>query len=205
MSKLVARQSNAGSPWSGNSSIYFDIEDNINGHDNQSQIRTDSWNPELRRRLYIDALFGARSRLFFSVTFEWTFVITNSALEVISTVLDQLSSVNNSGYAIVGMSISFAAMLICIVELIYKGKKENVTWRWKESLPWFYHPLPSELPFGTFKDIIGFVCALCQCIVTTINYLIVNRAIKISVWPIIFAFGLLCSKFIENPDQKATA
>ncbi|KAL5856898.1 hypothetical protein ACOSQ3_004356 [Xanthoceras sorbifolium] len=103
-----------------------------------------------------------------------------------------------------GMSISFAAMLICIVELIYKGKKEKVTWRWKESLPWFYHPLPSELPFGTFKDIIGFVCALCQCIVTTINYLNVNRPVKISVWPIIFAFGLLCSKLLENTEQRAT-
>ncbi|KAL5787219.1 hypothetical protein ACOSP7_004168 [Xanthoceras sorbifolium] len=129
-----ARQSNAGSPWSGNSSIYFDIEDNINGHDNQTQIRTDSWNPEPRsttarqnndirlindrypidagfRHIGVQADFNSHvidhevqcrsNHSIRKVTFEWTFVITNFALEVISTVLDQLSSVNNSGYAIV--------------------------------------------------------------------------------------------------------
>ncbi|KAL5856899.1 hypothetical protein ACOSQ3_004357 [Xanthoceras sorbifolium] len=115
-STLSTIRSNAGSPWSGNSSIYFDIEDNINGHDNQTQIRIDSWNPEPRsterqnndrypidvdlRHIGVQEDYNSNV-IDHEVTFEWTFVITNFALEVISTVLDQLSSVNNSGYAIV--------------------------------------------------------------------------------------------------------
>ncbi|KAL5856867.1 hypothetical protein ACOSQ3_004325 [Xanthoceras sorbifolium] len=135
---------------------------------------------------------------------EWMFVITNFCLEVVSTVLDQLSSVHKPLYALLGMLFSFGAMLVCIVELVVKGRKEKVTWRWKGmKLPWFYYPIQSHdrLAFGTFKDIIGFACALCQCIVTTINYACVNKPIKISVWPIIFAFGQLCSKILENPEK----
>ncbi|KAL5856843.1 hypothetical protein ACOSQ3_004301 [Xanthoceras sorbifolium] len=135
---------------------------------------------------------------------EWMFVITNFCLEVVSTVLDQLSSVHKPLYALLGMLFSFGAMLVCIVELVFKGRKEKVTWRWKgNKLPWFYYPTQGHgrLAFGTFKDIIGFACALCQCIVTTINYVYVNKPIKISVWPIIFAFGQLCSKILENPKK----
>ncbi|KAH7575853.1 hypothetical protein JRO89_XS02G0232000 [Xanthoceras sorbifolium] len=137
-------------------------------------------------------------------TLEWMFVITNFCLEVVSTVLDQLSSVHKPLYALLGMLFSFGAMLVCIVELVFKGRKEKVTWRWKGmKLPWFYYPTQSHdrLAFGTFKDIIGFACALCQCIVTTINYACVDKPIKISVWPIIFALGQLCSKILENPEK----
>ncbi|ESR44944.1 hypothetical protein CICLE_v10004000mg, partial [Citrus x clementina] len=69
-------------------------------------------------------------------------------------------------------------------------------------LPSLYYPLGSHKPFGSFKDIFGLVCALCQCAVTTFNYDFcgahADNPIKISVWPIIFAFGLLCSKFLGN-------
>ncbi|KAL5856873.1 hypothetical protein ACOSQ3_004331 [Xanthoceras sorbifolium] len=90
-------------------------------------------------------------------TLEWMFVITNFCLEVVSTVLDQLSSVHKPLYALLGMLFSFGAMLVCIVELVFKGRKEKVTWRWKGmKLPWFYYPTQSHdrLAFGTFKDII---------------------------------------------------
>ncbi|KAI9182066.1 hypothetical protein LWI28_021727 [Acer negundo] len=82
-----------------------------------------------------------------------------------------------------------------------KGRTQKVSWRWKKKLPWFYYPSQSHQlrPFGTFKDIIGCFCAICQCIVTAINYIEDNKPIKISVWPIIFSFGQLCSELLENP------
>ncbi|KAJ4717228.1 Tripartite motif-containing 29 [Melia azedarach] len=51
---------------------------------------------------------------------EWIFVLTNFALELPSAVLDQLSSVGKPQYALFAMLISFAAVFICFVELIYK-------------------------------------------------------------------------------------
>ena len=103
---------------------------------------------------------------------------------------------------IVFQQISFAALFICIVEFVRKGRKDKVTWEWKATLPWLYYPLGSHKPLGSFKDIFGLVCALCQCAVTTFNYDFcgahADNPIKISVWPIIFAFGLLCSKFLGN-------
>ncbi|KAK4849517.1 hypothetical protein QYF36_025716 [Acer negundo] len=132
----------------------------------------------------------------------WIFVITNFCLEVISSVFEQLSSVNNPNplYALLAMIFSFGGMLICIVDLVFKGRTQKVSWRWKKKLPWFYYPSQSHQlrPFGTFKDIIGCFCALCQCIVTAINYIEDNKPIKISVWPIIFSFGQLCSELLEN-------
>ncbi|TXG64909.1 hypothetical protein EZV62_011903 [Acer yangbiense] len=98
----------------------------------------------------------------------------------------------NPLYAPLAMIFSFGGMLICIVELVFKGRTQKVSWRWKEKLPWFYYPSQQshQLPFGTFKDIIGFVSALCQCFVTAINFIGDNyKPIKISVWP----------KLLENP------
>ncbi|KAK4836175.1 hypothetical protein QYF36_027075 [Acer negundo] len=67
------------------------------------------------------------------LTLEWIFVITNFCIEVISSVLDQLSSVHKPEYALLGMLFSFGGMLICIVELIFKGRKQKVSWRWNGS------------------------------------------------------------------------
>ncbi|KAK0601896.1 hypothetical protein LWI29_028554 [Acer saccharum] len=92
---------------------YLDIEeDNIDDDENNSQIRIESLNAEV----------------------EWTFVIGNLALEVASAIFDQLSSANNSRYAIIGMLITYTAIFICIIELIYKWKKEKVGRRWKKVL-----------------------------------------------------------------------
>ncbi|KAK1560591.1 hypothetical protein Q3G72_028507 [Acer saccharum] len=110
----------------------------------------------------------------------WIFVIANFCLEVISSVLEQLSSVHKPQYALPAMIFSFGGMLICIVDLVFKGRTQKVSWRWKEKLPWFYYPSQShQLPFGTFKDIIGFICALCQCIVTAINYIDDSKTLSV--------------------------
>lgn len=69
-------------------------------------------------------------------------------------------------------------------------------------LPWFYCPSQNHKPFGSFKDIFGSVCVFCQCIVTSVNFAESDHPIKISVWPVLFAFGLLCSKILENPEGR---
>ncbi|KAK6240460.1 hypothetical protein SCA6_005849 [Theobroma cacao] len=130
----------------------------------------------------------------------WVFPITNFTLELPSAVLDQLSSINKPHYALILMLISFIALMACIGELICKGKKGRVTWQWRDRVPRF-----SGKPFDNPWEIIGFACACLQCVVTAINYSFVSRhvdgPIKTSALPILFAFGLLCSKYFEKPDR----
>ena len=113
-------------------------------------------------------------------------------MELPSAAFDQLSSAHKPQFLLLSMLISFAALFICIVGLVRKGQKDKVTWEWKATLPWLYYPLGSHKPFGSFKGIIGLVSALCQCAFTTINYEFcgahADNPIKISVWPIIFAY-----------------
>ncbi|KAH9781547.1 TIR domain-containing protein [Citrus sinensis] len=137
------------------------------------------------------------------VDLEWIFVITNFVLEIPSAVFDQLSSARKPQYVLLGMLLSFAALVVCLVELIYTCQKQKVVWRWKGTLPWpwFYYRSRNR-PFGNFKDIIGLVCALCQCIFAAIHYSFARRhadsPIKICFWPLVFAFGLLCSKVLAK-------
>ncbi|EOX97093.1 Serine/threonine-protein kinase PBS1 [Theobroma cacao] len=130
----------------------------------------------------------------------WVFPITNFTLELPSAVLDQLSYINKPHYALILMLISFIALMACIGELICKGKKGRVTWQWRDRVPRF-----SGKPFDNPWEIIGFACACLQCVVTAINYSFVSRhvdgPIKTSALPILFAFGLLCSKYFEKPDR----
>ncbi|KAJ4713119.1 Disease resistance protein [Melia azedarach] len=117
-------------------------------------------------------------------------VITNFLLEIPSAIFDQLSSVHKPQYAIGSMSLSFLAMLLCIVELVYKCRKERLTWQWRSMLPWLYYPSPNCKPFRSFKDILGLVCVILQGIFTTITFSFLRRhvdsPIKISFWPIMF-------------------
>ncbi|KAH7575831.1 hypothetical protein JRO89_XS02G0228200 [Xanthoceras sorbifolium] len=119
----------------------------------------------------------------------------------------KLSSDNKTEYALISMLVSFTTMLICIIELVYKGGVERVAWRWREKIPWFYYPSPSNRPFGAISDIIGLLCAIFQCIFPAITTYACylggsDNPIKISDWPLIFAFCLLCSKFSKNPHEK---
>ena len=93
-------------------------------------------------------------------------------MEIPSAVLDEIASEEKPNYVLIVMLISLTSMLVCLVELVYKGRKEKITWRWSSGrIPWFYYPPPpSNRPFGTFTEIIGLVCAMAQCIVSAINY-----------------------------------
>lgn len=128
-------------------------------------------NPNFQRRVYSMAayLYGHLVLVHYrdvsltkasitKVDLEWIFAITNFVLELPSAVFDQLSSVRKPQYALLSMLMSYAALLICIVELIYTCRKQRVRWKWISTLPWLYHP--RNRPFCNFKDIIGPVCAL---------------------------------------------
>ncbi|TXG49742.1 hypothetical protein EZV62_025617 [Acer yangbiense] len=137
-----------------------------------------------------------------------SFVITNLVLELVSALLDQVSSANKTQFALFGMLISFVAMLICILEFIYQVLTQKPIWRWSSTLPfpWYYYRDEGWKPFGTFKDIVGLICALCQCVVATVSYCYFRRhadnPIKISIFPIIFAFGILFSQILKNLDAE---
>ncbi|KAK1583761.1 hypothetical protein Q3G72_026670 [Acer saccharum] len=78
------------------------------------------------------------------------FVASNLILEIPSAVFDQLSSVHKPQYVLLSMLMSLTTMLICIIELVYKGGEARVGWRWRKKIPWFYYPPPSDKPFGAY-------------------------------------------------------
>ncbi|XP_050211253.1 putative serine/threonine-protein kinase-like protein CCR3 [Mercurialis annua] len=137
---------------------------------------------------------------------ERLFLISNFILELPSAAFDQLSSVHKPQYALFSMIMSFTILIISIIDLVYKIQNEGVTWMMKGWLPWFYYPYPNLKRFGRFPDIVGFVCAIFQCIFASLSYVLVyqhiDNPIKISVWPMVFAFALLYSRFSGN--QKST-
>lgn len=70
-------------------------------------------------------------------------------------------------------------------------------------LSYFYNRLPNHKPFGTFKDIVGSICALCQYVFTAINYAQADQLIKISgshlrLWSIIL------QNFLEHEARDST-
>ncbi|KAJ4712968.1 Disease resistance protein (TIR-NBS-LRR class) [Melia azedarach] len=139
-----------------------------------------------------------------AIDIEKIFVILDLVLEIPSAVCEQLSSIQKPQYALASMSMSFLAMLLCIVEFFWKCRKEKVKWKWRSTLPWLYYP--SDKPFGNFNDTVGLICTVCQCIFATISYVLLRRhvdnPVKISFWPIVFYFGLLYSKILEKPEKE---
>ncbi|XP_024166839.1 uncharacterized protein LOC112173446 [Rosa chinensis] len=132
----------------------------------------------------------------------WVILLTNLGLETLSAVFDQIASPSKPDYALFGMVLGILAVLICILELIHKGKKEGVELKRWGKLCWFYYPPPNESLFGTFPDICGLVIAISQYICSTVQYVYLcrhaNNPIKLSVLPAIFLICLAGSKLIRN-------
>ncbi|GLT84743.1 hypothetical protein SLE2022_029580 [Rubroshorea leprosula] len=132
------------------------------------------------------------------VSFGRILVAANFVLELPSAVFDQLSSIPKPLYAMTLMLLSFAGLVLCIVELVYQGRKKRVTWTWGDN--------NGNSSFSNVARIVGFTCAVCQSILTTANYVLLIQhtkiQIQISVWPVIFAFVLLCSKFCDKTDES---
>ncbi|KAK4846982.1 hypothetical protein QYF36_023983 [Acer negundo] len=141
------------------------------------------------------------------VALDHIFVVGNFVLELPSAVFDQLSSLHKPQYALLSMLTSITAILICVIELVHKGREGRVTCMWTRKIPWLYYPGQGNKPFATLTDIIGLVCAIFQGIFTSITYAFYCRhtdsPVKISAWPLVFAFGLLCSKFFNKSEKKA--
>ncbi|XP_065867013.1 putative serine/threonine-protein kinase-like protein CCR3 [Euphorbia lathyris] len=140
---------------------------------------------------------------------ESIFLVSNFVLELPSAVFDQLSSVHKPQFALLSMLMSFTVLVISVLDLVYKGKRERVSLMKKGLLPWFYCPYPNSKPFGTFPDIIGLVCAFFQWIFASIAFAFLSRhtdnPVKVSTWPIFFAFGLLYTKLSGNLLQTRSA
>ncbi|CAL8155198.1 unnamed protein product [Prunus armeniaca] len=140
---------------------------------------------------------------------EWIFLATILGLEMLSAACDQASSPRKPHYALSGMLLAIAAVLISIWELIYRGKKERVVLRRWGMLWWFYHtPPPRHTPFGTLPDIYGLVAGISQCICSIVQYVYCLRhadnPIKASILPAIFLMCLGGSKLSKNQRNANT-
>ncbi|XP_037492716.1 putative serine/threonine-protein kinase-like protein CCR3 [Jatropha curcas] len=131
-------------------------------------------------------------------------LVANFFLEVPSAVFDQLSSVRKPHYALMSMLFSFIVLIFSTIDLVYKARKERVTFIWRGlMIPWFYYP--NHKRFGTFTDINGLVCGIFQCFFTSIAYGFCSRhldnPINVNAWPMIFALGVLYCRFSVSPPE----
>ncbi|XP_021636501.2 uncharacterized protein LOC110632545 [Hevea brasiliensis] len=129
-------------------------------------------------------------------TLERIFLIINFVVELPSAVFEQLSSVRKPQYALVSMIMSFTVMLISIIDLARTCQREGAKLTMRGS------PSQSHKPLSTFAVIVGLVCSIFQCVFAAIAYAFLSRKaecpIKISVWPLIFASGVLWFRFPRN-------
>ena len=128
------------------------------------------------------------------------FYAMNLLLEIATAVLDYLSSQQRQPrYALSSMILSIIVMAISLIQLAYTGRKEGVSWQWKGWIPWFYHQAPSNKPFGNPVHVVELLLSASQCVIAIIAYYYLSRDQNIptqfSVYPIIFAFCLLCLNF----------
>ncbi|KAJ6924822.1 hypothetical protein NC652_017939 [Populus alba x Populus x berolinensis] len=86
-------------------------------------------------------------------TSEWTLLITSLLVEGISASFDQL------GYATTSMVMAFVALLLSIVDLIHKARKEGVAGDERSLLPRYYrrssHNSLHWKPFGGLVEYFG--------------------------------------------------
>ncbi|GMI87911.1 hypothetical protein HRI_002460400 [Hibiscus trionum] len=173
----------------------------LNSNINADEFEIEANHNQAQRNRHCSCLYTLKTKFIFGTCL----ALVNFVLEIPSAVVDQMASEKKPTYVLTMMLLSYTSMLLCLVELVCKGKRQKITWKWRWSdgrMPWFYRPPPINTPFGTFIETIGLLCAVTQSIVTTINYSFCVRdrstPIKIQVWPPVFAFGLLCSKFIGS-------
>ncbi|EEF31534.1 conserved hypothetical protein [Ricinus communis] len=137
---------------------------------------------------------------------EWIFALANFIIELSSIVFDQLSSQHNSLFLPMCMGMSFLSLIICVFELVYKVRQERVIWIWRDTIPRFYYPSETGVPFGSCTQLFGLICAFGQCIVATTSYCLFikngKNPIRISIWAAIFAFCQLCSKLFREFRQE---
>ncbi|KAL6195135.1 hypothetical protein ACLB2K_030756 [Fragaria x ananassa] len=137
---------------------------------------------------------------------EWNFLITNLGLEILSAGFDQASSSTKPQYALFGMLFSIAALFTCILELIYKGRKNGVVLKKFGKLWWYYYPHPHDsVPFGTLPDIYGLFGGVAQCKCSIAQYIYfswhADSPTKLSLLPAIFLLCLAGSRLHSNHNH----
>ncbi|KAI5563296.1 hypothetical protein BDE02_15G107500 [Populus trichocarpa] len=111
------------------------------------------------------------------------FYAMNLLLEIATAVLDYVSSQQRQPrYALSGMILSITVMAITLMQLAYTGGKENC----------------AKL-FGNPVHILEFLFSVSQCVFAIIAYHYLSRdqnnPTQFSIYPIAFAFCLLCLSF----------
>jgi len=127
----------------------------------------------------------------------------NLLLEITTAVLDYVSSQQRQPrYALSGMILSITVMAISLIQLAYTGGKEGVSLQRKSWIPWFYHPAPSNKPFGDPVQVVELLFSVSQCVFAIIAYHYLSRdqnnPAQFCIYPIAFAFCLLCLSFIRR-------
>ncbi|KAL1221149.1 Disease resistance protein RML1A [Cardamine amara subsp. amara] len=131
-------------------------------------------------------------------------VVINLLSEIASVVADQLSSIHKPYFARISLGMSILSVVFSILDLTYKIRDHKARFRCKWPIPWFYHPSRGyNRIFGSFTDTVLLFCVVGGLIVSTINYSFIERRrdgpIKVSIWPLFFAIGMVGSKFMEKP------
>ncbi|ESQ43389.1 hypothetical protein EUTSA_v10015989mg [Eutrema salsugineum] len=133
-------------------------------------------------------------------------VIINLSPEIVSVVADQLSSIGKL-YVRISLVMSIISVFLSFVDLEYKiqAHKARFRYMWRP-IPWFYYPSSHgyDRIFGSFVDTVLLFCVVGQFYVSAINnWFIFERGskdgpIKGSVWPLIFAYAMVVSNFMEK-------
>lgn len=116
-------------------------------------------------------------------------------------VLDLISPENNTTYDLVGVVASSFTLVFGIIEIVWQAKQQQVTWRKKGKIYWFYET--DGMPFGTSADIIGLVCSCLEFIMETVTRCHKDKdkdkdkPIYTKFIPVILAFFLLVTKCLE--------
>ncbi|CAN7114449.1 unnamed protein product [Brassica rapa subsp. narinosa] len=140
-----------------------------------------------------------------SIDLVFLVVIINLLLEITSAVADQLSSSTRKPcFARISLVMSILSLILTIIDFTDKIRVHKVHFRCKLPIPWFYYPARDySTRFGSSTDNILLFCVVGQLIVSTINFSFTERGrdgpIKVSVWPLVFAIGIVVSKFTEKP------
>ncbi|XP_073260983.1 uncharacterized protein [Populus alba] len=128
------------------------------------------------------------------------FYTMNLLFEIATAVLDYLSSQQRQPrYALSGMILSITVMAITLIQLAYIGGKEGVSLLWNGWIPWFYHPAPSNKPFGNLVQVGELFFSVSQCVSAIIAYHYLSRdqnnPAQFCIYPVAFAFGSSCLSF----------
>lgn len=115
--------------------------------------------------------------------------------EGLSAIFEQLNK------PLEGMVMGIVGLVICIVESWYRARVEQVTLKWKGSLPLLYSHYPTYKLFGSISQWFGLVVAMWQCFHSCFGYYYYARKndenpIRMSITMILFFLCLVVPKIV---------